>query len=195
MQRALAGVIGILASTVLIGRAEAATVLAMTVEELAAGSDRVVRARVVSQRTEFDPGQGFVYRITTLEVLEDLRGEGPGEVVVRQLGGEAAGRGLLIDGDADLREGEEVVLFLSRGDPREPVMHLKGLSLGRFSIERRRDGPPMAVRGLEGLQLVRPGGGEVDVPVEFTLDELRDRIGAARLPPPAMPGGSVEEAR
>jgi hypothetical protein len=195
MRRSVVCVIGILASTVAFGRAEAATVLAMTVEELAAGSDRVVRGRVVSMRTEVDEARGFVFRLTTLEVLEDLRGEGPREVVVRQLGGEAAGRGLLVDGDAELRVGEEVVLFLSRGRPAERVMHLKGLSLGRFSIERRPDGPAMAVRGISGLHLVRPGGGPVDVATAMTLDELRVRVGAARLPEPALPGGMDEEAR
>lgn len=176
MRRALLGVIAILASTGVQGRAEAATVLALTVEELAAGSDRVVRARVVSQQTEVDADRGFVHRLTTLEILEDIRGEGPARVVLRQLGGEAGGAGLFLSGDADLSPGEEVVLFLSARREGATVVHLHGLSLGRFRIERDAGGPVLAVRSLSGLNLVRPDGAPVDVPVTLTLDALRERI-------------------
>ncbi len=176
MRRSLVVVLGILAHMALPGRASATTVLALTVEEMAAGSDRVVRARVVSQSIEVDESESWIYRLTTLEVLEDISGEGPSRVVVRQLGGADEWGGMFVEGDAVFEPGEEVVVFLRANGGREPVVHLEGFGLGKFSVERLNRGPVMLRRSLEGMTFVRPDGLEVRLEARLELEALRERV-------------------
>lgn len=191
MRRILSAVIGILVSVAYASSAQAATVLALTLEELAERSDRVVRARVVSQTNELDSENDLVFRITTLEILEDLRGEGPARVEVRQLGGEASGRGLWIEGDARFEPGEEVVVFLSAHEANVTRVHLVGLSLGKFGV-RRLGEEATVVRHVEGLTLVRPDGERKPIERRLSLGELRDRV---RRVAPTMPENPRGEER
>ncbi len=177
MRRAFLLLLGILVSAVVLIRAEAATVLALTIEELAEESDRVIRARVVSSSTERNEDLGLVFRLTTLEVLEDLRGEGSSKVVLRQLGGLTGEQGLWVEGDAVFSLGDEVVVFLSEGSPDGTLVHVVGLALGKFRVERGED-VVMATRRLEGLHLVRMGRRDRVLERSLPLDELRLRVRA-----------------
>ena len=182
MRRALIMVAGILVSAVIPCTTLAATVIALTVEELTQGSDRVVRARVVSVSTESDAGLGMTYRLTGLEVLEDYGGSGPRSLVLRQLGGEAGGSSMHVAGDARFEMGEEVVVFLRSGQAGGEVVYLEGLSLGKFRVARDISGAAMAVRDIGGLHLLRPGDGEVTILAKIPLENLRVRVGRVLAP-------------
>ena len=58
----------------------ASTVIYRTDAQLVALSERVVHGRVIGQRTARAGGQGRIYTVTTLQVIEDLTGL-DGEIV------------------------------------------------------------------------------------------------------------------
>ncbi|MFW5878648.1 MAG: hypothetical protein ACOCVR_02415 [Myxococcota bacterium] len=184
MLRKLTVGLGILALAAPASVLQAATVLGLTVDELAEQSERVVRARVVSREAEIDDSVGLVFTYTTLEVLEDLAGEGPSRIVLRQLGGEAEGMGIAVEGDARFEVGEEVVVFVRSGDASGRLVHLEALSLGKFRIERPEGLPAMAVREMEGLRLVRDGEIETELPAQITLEELQIQVRRSLPVPP-----------
>ncbi len=175
MRRALV-MVGIIALAGPFSQARAATVLALTVEELTGTSDRVIRGRVVSQETEAK--KGLVFRLTTLDVIEDLAGEGPSRVVVRQLGGESGPHGVHIEGNAVFEVGEEVVVFVSIGRTGSSLVHVVGLSLGKFRVEQVEE-EAIAVRNMTGVQLIRLDEARAVIESRLSLDELRSRVRAA----------------
>ena len=93
-----------LASSVVIGTA--ATVKYQSDAELIANASRVVRARVLSTRSERGPG-GRIYTITTLEVLEDFSGENDSIIEVRELGGLVGNEFLWVGGIVRYAPGSE----------------------------------------------------------------------------------------
>jgi len=140
------------------------TVLALSVDDLAARSDRVVRARVESVEPYADR---LVRSRVELAVLEELRGAGPERIVLDQPGGVLPDRGTLVFGMPRFEPGQDVVVFL--GDsPLGP--RVVGLAQGAFTVlpdgrlerdtsglmlARLGDGPPPPVRApdrLEGLR-------------------------------------------
>src|SRR5687768_1750186 len=66
---------------------EAATILYRTDAELVRLSERVVRGRVLRQRSERPMPNGSIFTVTTLEVLEDLTARDGDIVEVWELGG------------------------------------------------------------------------------------------------------------
>jgi len=156
----------------------AASIVARTVPELTDLSDTVVEADVMSSQS-YREADGRIYTQTTLKVLEYLKGEGPEELVVSQLGGTVGDLRMEIPGDLELVQGQRVVLF-ARSDQGQLWPTLLGWSA--FVVTGQ--GPEAAVsRPPADLALYRhsPEGvlqvlerGSFTGPT--TLRELRDEI-------------------
>lgn len=99
------------ASSFLPAPAMAASIVARTVVELTELSTLVVEARVVSQES-FEDGTGGIMTRTTVEVADYLKGSGPDELDIHQVGGSFQGRVMTLHGDLQMRPGEHLVLFL-----------------------------------------------------------------------------------
>ncbi len=104
-----------LAAAVLFGAAEARATIAryLPLEEHLALSSLVVRARVGAHVFK-DGADGRPRQETTLQILETFKGRnGAGtRVIVRQMRGPVGEGFLAIPGDPELREGDEIVVFL-----------------------------------------------------------------------------------
>ena len=163
---AMTAAVPVLAVALLIpGSSTSSTVLALSVDDLAAHSDRVVRARV----EQVDSYQDRLVRSRIeLQVLEDLRGAGPDRVVLDQPGGLLEDRGTLVFGMPRFRPGQEVVLFLDGAAPLGA--RVVGLAQGAFDV--LPDGA--LARDTSGLLFARVGDAP---PVPLTapghLDDLR----------------------
>lgn len=114
----------------------ATTIIPHTVAQRAAAADRVVLVQVLSQSVEEQP-RGHVVpfkTITRVAVGRDLKGTGPGELAIVQLGGRRGAETLEIPGDARFHVGETAVLFLScRVAPDR--CHLVALGAGKLDVE------------------------------------------------------------
>jgi hypothetical protein len=136
------------------------------------GSDLVVLGRVVEVRSGWNADRSAI--VTEARVAVDEVWKGLPEtdvVVVRTWGGVAGGVEQVFEGEAELRRGEEVVLFLRRdGDAWRPA----GMAFGKYAVEGNGDGAfligslPPAVSGAQRFEQV-----------SVAIEELRREV--ARL--------------
>lgn len=136
----------------------AAVVVPLSREALVAESDLVVRASVVSRKSGWNPEHTQILTWTTLRVDEYLKGQGPRELVLRQLGGEVDGLVSEIAGDGHVLPGERAVLFLRRGDG---VVFLTALAQAVYLVTAKGEGVAIAQRDLAGLTFARWVGGRM----------------------------------
>ncbi len=133
------------------------TVLELGVTDLAARSDRVVRARVISVEPYFDR---VVRSRITLEPLETLSGvESLESIALDQPGGRLEERGTRVFGMPEFEPGTEVVVFVSEDGPLGA--RVVGLAQGLFEV--RPDG--RLERDTSGLSLARVGGSRIPAPI------------------------------
>lgn len=115
--------------------AHAATVVPLSLEDRARAADRVVVARVVWQRVEEQQSERIPLKtLTGLQVERDIRGSGPREVAVVQLGGRHGLLSVEIPGDASFAVGERAVVFL-RCTKAATRCHVVGLGQGKLAIK------------------------------------------------------------
>jgi hypothetical protein len=152
--------------------AAAATFVATTVEHVARTSDAVARGHVV--RTEArTTKEGRI--VTDVEIAIDSAWKGTPEATVRVVvpGGRLPGIAARVDGAPTFAPGEDVVVFLARG---EKVWHVNGLALGKFRVVGGEARP--SVDGAAVLPRALPSG-EREVGT-MPVAELERRVRAAR---------------
>ncbi len=101
-------------------------------------SDFIVHGRVVERDTYFDEKQQRVVTDTTISVERDFAGKLEEKVTIQQWGGEHDGQFHSIPGDARFESGEEVIVFLHKGD--DGVIALSALGQAKYSVETTDDG-------------------------------------------------------
>lgn len=104
---------------ILISSADATVAYRATIESLTEQADLIVHARVERQWTPKKRGpQGQIYTYTQLATVAVWSGEVRAPLLLVQLGGQIDDLQLKVHGDAELKVGQEVVLFLTseRGD-------------------------------------------------------------------------------
>jgi matrixin/BACON domain-containing protein/all-beta uncharacterized protein len=137
----------------------ASTVLYRSDAQLIAMSQRVVHARVISQRTTWDgPQRQMIYTVSTLEILEDFTGQ-PGDTIeVWELGGRLDGVIKYVGGAVKYAIGDEAVVCLERG----PLGYRSvSMNLSKFDVVSTTDGPQLR-RKMEDTFVV--GGAVADAP-------------------------------
>ena len=131
----------------------AGTAVRMDVAELVEHSALVVEGRILTSLV-FEHEEGRVETEYLLEVERTFLGEDLPYRTIRIPGGVLEdGRGMFLAGMPAIRDGEEVLLFLtsqSEGGMRMPV----GLAQGKFGVVRRADGSKMLEREGRGVTLV-----------------------------------------
>lgn len=149
MKRLVFGLTALLMATA----AQATIVRSMSVEQLANEADAVVHGRVVGQTSAWNDTKSRIYTITDVEVIEAVKGKSAAKTVVqvRQIGGTVDGITQSIVGNASLKQGEEVFLFLD-SDEKLPYHYVIGMAQGKYAIDRAA-GEPQVVRSLSGLAL------------------------------------------
>ncbi len=108
---AVACVVGIVS-----GLVSAGTFRRLSPGDLRQAAERVVRAKVVSVRSDWNVDRSFIFTYVSLGVQQDYKGSGPSVLEVRVPGGEVAGRSISAEGMPQFRLGDEVVVFLTRWD-------------------------------------------------------------------------------
>jgi len=115
--------------------ATAAMMIALTIEEIAIESDRIVHGRVIAQRSAWNDTGTAIHTDVTLAVEATAAGAAADEIVFRIDGGEVDGLRMQTSTAPHFIIGEELVVFLHDGGARE---RLVGHSQGAFSVVRGR---------------------------------------------------------
>ena len=147
--------------------------------QLVADADLVVRVTVLDHRSAWNADNTAILTWTRLRVTEYLKGSGPAELTLRQMGGEAEGMVQYVPGDPRLATGTDAVLFLRRGDA---VTFLTAMAQSVFLIDRGVDGGSYVRRDLTGLTFARitpTRPMEVYEPPTVTLVETLDALRAS----------------
>jgi hypothetical protein len=154
------------------GRAAAATFAATSVEEVARTSDAVVRGRVAGTAARATKDGRIV---TEVEIAVGEAWKGAPEPTVRVVvpGGRLPGVAMRVDAAPTFSEGEDVVVFLSRGGR---AWYVNGLALGKFRVAGGEARPASA--GAAVLPRALAAGERRVGPMP--LAELERRVRAAR---------------
>lgn len=129
--------------------AHATVSIPLSVAALTREADVIVRGKVLDQVSLWDPLKGSIYTHTRVEVLGTLKGQATDrEILVRQMGGRVGNYVMKVSGNARLKPGEEVVLFLTRDAQYHYVV---GLAQGKYSVEADASGRKRLVRDTTGL--------------------------------------------
>ncbi len=186
MHRFLPVLVLCLIGTCLTPTAQATTVAALDLVDLAQQSRDVVHARVVSSTSRWNDDHSLIVTDVTLEVSDGLKGDAGGTLVITQLGGTVGDLKVTVPGASVFRNNDEAILFLATAGNGDLMVH--GLSQGRFDVVTDRNGRKV-VRGLTrdrvqrlGSKGVLPGafatapdrGGEL--PLQEFLTGVRDVI-------------------
>jgi hypothetical protein len=103
-------------------------------KDLALKSDEVVVGEVKARSSIVDEKTRTPYTLTTVAVKEWVKGgAGEKEITVRQMGGKVDDKVMVVTGDARMEVGDEVVLFLRKGDG---VRFLYAMAQAKFAIIR-----------------------------------------------------------
>ena len=126
----------------------------MDLPSLVERADVIVHGHVKDQAVAYDEARGLSLLRTTLVVKHAYLGTPDKTLIIQQLGGEHQGATLRIAGDASFKPGEEVIVFLNKGEGQ--THYLNALGQSKFSLVRQGK-TMMVVRDLSGLAFARPG--------------------------------------
>jgi len=153
-------------------RASATTFLETSVEELARGSEVVVRGRVLATTTRWQGGR--IVTQVRIGVVSAWKGAPGGHVDVVVPGGRIGDLAQHVAGSPSFRLDEDVVVFAGRYGP--DLLGVVGLALGKFHVEAG-----VATRQLEGARVeLRPMAAGERSSGPMAVEELELRVRAAR---------------
>jgi hypothetical protein len=102
--------------------------------DLVADAGKIVHGIVVGSESRVEDG-GAIFTYTTVDVLEDLLGTVPDDIIViRNMGGRVGEKSLVVSDVPTFVEGEEVVLFIEAA-PRLEETDLVGWEQGKFAVK------------------------------------------------------------
>ena len=180
--------------------AEATVMVELTLEDMARDAVAIVHGRVIRTGGHLGIREGSAepYTVTTLDVIEWIKGPGGDRVELREIGGELGGGrgGMAIDGVPNYTAGEEVVVFLE-DDPDADFYRTYGMVQGKFVVLHGVPGVPDTVvrdseavafaRWTEGRMILQRGTRQA-MSLETFLDVV---AGVLRLAPPRIEAPAV----
>jgi hypothetical protein len=155
--------------------AQATTLARMSLEQLAAAADAVVRARCLGTETRREAGE--VWTFASLEVEEAMKGIVPRLITVRLLGGHWGRWSVRVEGVPEFQPGEEAILFLQR--TRVGDFGVTSWMQGTFRVQRdAQTGAPSVTQDSSSLAVFDPATRSFrhEGVRRAPLDEFRERL-------------------
>jgi hypothetical protein len=88
----------------------ATTLVRLSLDQLAAGSDAVARVNFSSAETRWE--NGTIWTVTTVKVVETIKGNLPAEISVRLPGGRVGHLTATVEGTPRFHPGDDAIVFL-----------------------------------------------------------------------------------
>lgn len=151
--------------------------VAMSGEDLVAGSAAVVEATVTAVRSAWNEDRTAIHTYSELRVDRVIHGEAPSTVTVRTPGGEVGGVRVEALGFPELRRAQRVLLFLHLGT--DGTARITGHRQGQYTVVPGPRGEAMAISAQrDDAHLVAPGERGDRLPAVLPLAELESRVRA-----------------
>ncbi len=170
-------------------QARATTIAPFTFDQLCEKAEAVYRVRCVGSRSAWDDARRTIYTITTLRVLDPVKGEAR-EITLRLPGGTVNDTTLTVPDFPVFHDGDDKIIFLTGRDSAGypwPV----GMGQGIYTVFKDASLTKVALRpGLNPSPLAKPAAGEPApeaVPLNDFLNLVRARLGRTT---PARPGAA-----
>jgi hypothetical protein len=166
--------------------AHATIVVEQSRAQLVASADLIVRATVVGQQSTWSEDGTQIVTLTRLRVARYLKGQGAGELTLRQFGGRIGTLASRVAGDARFEPGQDVVLFLRQG---AGVVYLTALAQSAYFVVPSATGASFVHRDLTDttFAVLRAGQYALTEPtrepvetVDHLLADLAAAVGAGR---------------
>ena len=132
MRATMRFVVSLMAALLILPAIHSTTLARLSLDQLVAGSDAAARVRCVGAESRWEGGS--IWTVTTLEVVETLKGNLPREITVRLPGGRVGHLTAAVDGAPRFKTGDEAVMFLERS--RAGGFTVAGWVEGTFRISR-----------------------------------------------------------
>ncbi|MEO7144239.1 MAG: hypothetical protein ABI165_12150 [Bryobacteraceae bacterium] len=123
----------------------------LSVDELVAQSDTIVRGKVIRSWGAMDSENRFIWTHYEVRVSTTLKGQPGATVVIGEPGGTLNGVTLLVPGATHYEAGEEVALFLYR----TPIGYLRTTNYGQGKFTISTGGRIHGNTGIESLEGLR----------------------------------------
>jgi len=157
------------------GPSLAAVALPLSVEELARGSDAVVRGKVAKTTCRWSSDGRRILTYAEVDTGSVWRGSAPARATVVVPGGEIGDIGQRVDGAPTFTQGEEVVLFL--GKTGDSAYHVRGLAQGKFSVGQGTASPAFGGTAFVRGKALAAGERRAEA---MPVEELERRVRAAK---------------
>jgi hypothetical protein len=151
----------------------ASTFVHMSPEELVAGSDAVIRGRVVEVHSFWDAAGKLIHTEALVRVDERLIGEAAGFVTLRTVGGTVGSYTVEAHGFPEFRQNESLIAFIKQ--QQDGTARIVGYREGQFRVMRSPEGRVWAMPMVEGRYLTKDGR-QAPPARAVTLEEFRDRV-------------------
>ena len=129
--------------------------LKLSLEELNSGADLIAIGKVVQKECRWGEKPRWIYTYVTLAVDEYIKGEGGKQVIVRHIGGEVGGKGLIAGGMPRFRQGEEVLVFLGKAEDNSAALDMRGDTRGIYRVCGFAQGKYEIFEDETGTRMVR----------------------------------------
>src|ERR1019366_7494529 len=110
----------------------ATTLVRLSLDQLAAGSDAVARVNFAGAESRWE--NGSIWTVSTVKVVETMKGNLPAEILLRLPGGRVGHLTAKVDGTPKFNPGDNAVVFLKR--PPAGRFTVAGWVEGPFRISR-----------------------------------------------------------
>src|ERR1700687_5319053 len=124
--------ISLLSALLLLPAIRATTLARLSLDQLVAGSDAVARVRWAGAESRWE--NGSIWTVTTVEIVETIKGNLPGEIALRLPGGRVGHLTATVDGAPKFNPGDEAIVFLEGS--RAGGFTVAGWAEGTFRISR-----------------------------------------------------------
>jgi hypothetical protein len=156
----------------------ATTLVRLSLDQLAAGSDAVARVNFSSAETRWE--NGTIWTFSTAKVVETIKGNLPGEISVRMPGGRVGHLTATVEGAPQFHPGEDAIVFLKRSPAGG--FTVAGWVEGTFRISRDpRTGNQMVTQDSSAFAVFDPGSRtfRTEGVHRMAMEEFRGRLASA----------------
>jgi hypothetical protein len=156
----------------------ATTLVRLSLDQLAAGSDAVARVNFSSAETRWE--NGTIWTVTTVKVVETMKGNLPDEISVRLPGGRVGHLTATVEGTPRFHPGDDAIVFLKHSPAGG--FTVAGWVEGTFRISRDpRTGNQTVTQESSAFAVFDPASRtfRTEGVHRMPIDEFRGRLASA----------------